>query len=370
MVYKKYLFSPGPVMTSDRVKSALIQPDICHRRQIFEQIYRRVRNNLLKLYRADDRYVAVVISGSGTAANETALSSIIKDDEEVLLVKNGEFGERLEEILTCYHKPLCVLNYNWGQLPEVNDIKEVLQEKTSIQWVCIVYHETSTGMINPVRQVGEIVSKLQRKLYVDCVSAVGGEDINVVRDHIDVCSGVPNKAVAGIPGVSFIVSRREIIPSEAEVPVKNIYLNLQKHIRMADKCDQTPNTPSVAVIVALDEALQELLDEGLENRIQRYRNCARVIRQGIKNLNLQTIIPDELCSNTVTSVFLPENLKLDDLINELDERGYVVYPGKRHLYDQNMFQIANMGQIQVTDCHDFLVELEETLEHLGRKDVS
>ena len=133
-------------------------------------------------------------------------------------------------------------------------------DKPEIQWVCMVYHETSTGMINPVREVGELTQKLHRKLYVDCVSAFGGEDINVVRDHIDVCSGVPNKAVSGLPGVSFVVARRSSLPSKEDVPVRNVYLNLHKHIAAADEKSQTPNTPSVNIIVALDEALQELLD--------------------------------------------------------------------------------------------------------------
>jgi len=102
MVERKMLFSPGPVLTSERVKASLIHPDICHRRPDFERVLRRVRANILQVFRADESYTAVVISGSGTAANETALSSIIKDNDEVLLIKNGEFGERLHDILSCY----------------------------------------------------------------------------------------------------------------------------------------------------------------------------------------------------------------------------------------------------------------------------
>ena len=365
MIEKKYLFSPGPVMTSERVKSALVHPDMCHRRPMFEQILTRVRGNLLKLYNADENYTAVVVSGSGTAANETALSSIIKDDDTVLLIKNGEFGERLAEILSCYHYRLHILDYAWGDFPDIEDVRKALIDKPEIQWVCMVYHETSTGMINPVREVGELTQKLHRKLYVDCVSAFGGEDINVVRDHIDVCSGVPNKAVSGLPGVSFVVARRSSLPSKDDVPVRNVYLNLHKHIAAADEKSQTPNTPSVNIIVALDEALQELLDEGLDNRIQRYQECARVIRQGIKKLDLKTLIPESISSNTVTSVFLPQQLSLDKFIDALDEQGYVVYPGKRHLYQQNMFQIANMGQIHVSDCLAFLSVLERTLKEMS-----
>ena len=367
MIERKILFCPGPVMTSERVKAALVHPDMCHRRPDFEKVLQRVRLNILRAFRADEAYTAAVISGSGTAANETALSSLIKDSDEVLLIKNGEFGERLHDILNCYHLRAHVLEYAWGSPPVLDDITTKLAENKDIQWVCMVCHETSTGMLNPVRQVGELTQNYGRRYYVDCISAVGGEDINVVRDHIDACSGVPNKAVSGLPGVGFVVARREIIPALEEVGRRNIYLNLQKHLEIADKLEQTPNTPSVTMIVALDEALQELLEEGLEKRIERHRECAFLIREGVRRLNLRILIPDHLASNTVTSVFLPEGISVDKLVDELDCRGYVVYPGKRHLYEQNMFQIANMGQIQAEDCRVFLGVLEETLNELIAK---
>jgi 2-aminoethylphosphonate-pyruvate transaminase len=364
MIEKKMLFSPGPVLTSERVKLSLYHPDMCHRRPVFEQVFRRVRENILRVFQANEDYTAVVVSGSGTAANETGLCSVIKESDEVLLIKNGEFGERLHDILNCYRLSSHVLEYPWGTAPNLSDIACLLSENEGIRWVCMVYHETSTGMRNPVYQVGKLVKKYKRKLYVDSISAVGGEDINVVRENIDVCSGVPNKALGGLPGVSFLVAKRSSIPSFEDISRRNIYLNLQTHIAIADLSEQTPNTPSVTMIVALDEALQELFDEGLENRIKRYQECSRIIRAGVKKLNLQTLITENMNSNTVTSVFLPQSIKLEEFIDEMDSQGYVVYPGKRHLFQKNLFQIANMGQIQPQDCIEFLQVLESTLNRL------
>lgn len=366
MIEKRMLFSPGPVLTSDRVKSALIHPDVCHRHPMFERIVENIRANLLTLFSADQRYSAVVVSGSGTAANETALSSIIRDSDEVLLIKNGEFGQRLDDILSCYNYGLHVLSYPWGTLPDLDAIEAALAANERIQWVCMVFHETSTGMRNPVQEMGQLVARHGRKFFVDCVSAVGGEHIDVVRNNIDVCTGTPNKALSGLPGASFVVAKRSSVPVlGTEVPRRNIYLNLQKHIAIAEECNQTPNTPSVTMFVALDAALEELMEEGLETRIDRYRRCAQIIRDGVRALGLRTLLPDESCANTVTSVFLPDGLRLDEFIDEMDSRGYVIYPGKRHLYEQNMFQIANMGRIEPKHCRDFLRVLEETLESMG-----
>jgi len=362
---KLILFTPGPVMTSKRLKSALAHPDIPHRRRVFEEYFDRNRANLLRLFRTGDQYTAVIISGSGTAANETALSSIIKDTDEVLLIKNGVFGERLDEILSCYQYTVQRLAFPWGQLPDLKTVEDVLVKNENIQWVCMVYHETSTGMINPVHEVGELVNKYGRKYFVDCVSAIGGENVDVVRDHIDIATGSANKAISGTTGVSFVCAKRSSVPVlEEEVPRRNVYLNLQKHIEWADQRNQTPNTPSVTMFVALDVALQELFEEGLENRIERYKTCARIIRDGVRSLGLELLMPDEQCSNTVTSAFLPEGVNLDNFIDELERRGYVLYPGKGPFYDQNLFQIANMGWILPEDCHKFLSVLGDTLNDM------
>ena len=368
MIEKKMLFTPGPVMTSRRLKSVLAHPDMPHRQPAFEQIVRRIRANLLTLFRADAEYVAVVVSGSGTAANETALSSIVKPGEEVLLVKNGEFGNRLEDILGCYGYTCRTIDLPWGTLPDPAAVGAALSSNPRLGWVCMVYHETSTGMVNPVRAVGEMVRSHGRKLFIDCVSAVGGQDIDVLRDHIDVCTGVPNKALAGMTGCSFVVARRASVPTLGpDMPRRNIYLNLQKHIEWAEKTNQTPNTPAVTMFIALDAALEELMEEGLEARIRRYQECAAILRAGARALGLRVLLPDAQASNTVTSVFLPAGVMLKDFISELDRRGYVVYAGKGPFYDQNMFQIANMGWIRPADCRAFLKILARTLADMQKQ---
>ncbi len=355
MAKKILLFTPGPVMTSQALKSALAHPDMPHRRAFFEDCVNRNRDNLHKLFKADDRYTAVMISGSGTAANETALSSIIKESEEVLLITNGLFGDRLNEILSCYQYKVERLAFPWGHLPELGVVEEALVRNEKIRWVCMVFHETSTGMINPVHGIGELVRKYNRKFFVDCISAIGGEDVNVVRDNIDVCTGSGNKCISGPTGISFVCAKRSAVPTlYKEVPRRNIYLNLQNHIEWADSLSQTPNTPALTMFLGLDCVLHELFEEGLDNRIMRYKACAKIIREGLRTLGLRLLLPDEQNSNTVTSVFLPDGIKLPNFIDELELLGYIVYPGKGPLYDRNMFQIANMGWISPEDCKELI----------------
>jgi len=358
VIKKKWLFAPGPVMSSDRVKRAVLNPDICHRRPVFENLYKEIRGYLLRLFQGAPDDITVVVSGSGTAANETVLSSVLKENEAVLLVKNGVFGERLAEILKCYDILYYPVDVEWGKLPDLCAVEETLKKHKDVRLIAMVFHETSTGMINPVHDVGCLARKYGKMYMVDAISAIGGEDVNVKRDHIDFCTGVPNKALAGLPGVSFVYINRYVLNQVQEAPQRNVYLSLKKHINMAISCSQTPNTPSVFMFMSLLEVLKERFEEGLEKMIEQYKSSVAIIRNGVKELGLRCLIEDDkVASNTVTSVFLPPKMPVETFIDLLDEDGFVVYLGKGYLKEQNMFQIANMGRITPDDCQRFLNHL-------------
>ncbi len=357
MLEKKNLFAPGPVMTAERVKKAALEPDICHRRPVFEDVYAEVRNKLLKLFHAtESEYTSVVVSGSGTSSNETVISSVMEEGKKILLISNGEFGNRLKTIIECYGTGLNHVEFDWAEYPDLDRVENELLHDKDISLISMVYHETSTGMINPVHEVGKLAEKYGKMYHVDTISAIGGEDVNVVRDHIDFCTGVPNKAVGGQPGVSFICVKKDVYTKiEKTVPRRNIYLNLQHHIREAELHNQTPNTPSVVMIITLNEALDVLFEEGQENVINRYKENALIIREGLKKLGLKMLLDEEkVMSNTVTSAFLPDTIGLDDFLNKMEDEGYVLYKGKGPLLEKNLFQVANMGQIFPEDCREFL----------------
>ncbi len=364
MLEKKFLFAPGPVLTDRRVKEAALAPDLCHRRPSFENVYKEVREKLVRLFRADERnYTTVVVSGSGTSSNETVLSSVVEEGKKVLLITNGVFGNRLKGIIECYNLGLHLIEFKWATYPDLDKIEEALKNDRDISLISMVFQETSTGMINPVHEVGELAVKYNKMYHVDAISAIGGEDVNVVRDHIDFCTGVPNKAVGGQPGVSFICINKDAYKKiENAVPCRNVYLNLQHHMEEAEKHNQTPNTPSVIMFITLNEALDVLFEEGQERVIERYKEDAAIIRKGVRDLNLKFLFTDESkMSNTVTSVFLPKEKDINDFISTMEDKGYVLYLGKGPLLEQNMFQIANMGQIYPKDCREFLEVLKKNI---------
>ena len=313
-----------------------------------------------RLFQADDSYESLVVSGSGTSANETCLSSVFKGDDMALLLNNGEFGGRLDEILTKYNVPTVRLEFGWANMYDLEKIEEALKANPRITFVCMVFHETSTGMINAVHEVGLLAKKYGKRLFVDCVSAAAGQFIDVVNNNIDICTSVGGKCLGAFPGAAYICAKRDLLESVPAEQGKNVYLNLGKHYAMAKKCHQTPNTPNVTPFWALDAALDWTLDrETLAGRIARYQECAKILRDGMHAMGLKFLLPEEQMSNTVTSVFLPEGKDVTQFVLELANAGYTVYPGKGKYLAMNMFQVANMGAIYPDDCRKFLEVLKQ-----------
>jgi 2-aminoethylphosphonate-pyruvate transaminase len=353
-------------MVAPEVQLALIHKQICHRVPDFEDVIKNVQKNLLKVYKADDQYTTLLITGSGTAANETTISSAFCPTDKVLLVNNGVFGDRLEELFDIHGIPATVVRYEWGQRAVAADLEDALKQNPDITCIAMVCHETSTCIINPVKEVGELAKKYQKKFFVDAVSALGGEDLDVIRDNIDFCTCSSNKCLASLAGVGIICARKSALESLPDGKPRNAYLNLRSLYRFSRKLHQTPNTPSVTMFIALDAAVTRLLKEGLDNQIARHQRCAKTIRDGVRNMGLKTLVGDDIASNTVTSVFLPPDVDIDGFIQALEDKGFTVYPGKGPLLKNNMFQIANMGMINEEMCRLFLDTMSETLKEFSK----
>lgn len=360
-IESKKLFTPGPVMVPEKVKVASALPDIGHRRPQFEAILDDVRERIYGLYRADaSEYAVAVVSGSGTASNETLINSFA--GARFLVVRNGEFGERLTRIMDRHGVAYDTVDFEWGERPDLDAVEATL-EAAEYDVVAMTYQETSTAMINPVPEVGAIAHEHGAYFFTDAISAVGGEDIDVPGEGIDAITGVSNKALSSLTGCSFVCVRREMLDALQDGPAETMYLDLAKHVRYAEERSQTPNTPALTSIAGLDNALYVLQEEeGFEARLDRYRTCASIIRDGVRRTEgLSLLLPPGRMSNTLTSVFLPDGIDLDRFIDELDSRGYVVYPGKGPLYDDGLFQVGNMGEIYPADCREFLDALASTL---------
>lgn len=353
------LLNPGPVNVTERVRQALLKPDLCHREQEFSDLMQSIRSKLVRAFGIQNDYVAVLTTGSGTAALEMAVCSCLSEESTLLVVRNGVYGERISAMAEAYGFNTQCLDTPWGEPPVLNDIEQALKQNPKIEVVALVHHETTTGLLNPVHEIGELVRKYKKRFLVDSISGLAGDALDFNRAGVDFCVGTANKCLQGLPGVSFVLVRKTELARLGKIPERSHYFNLYKNHQAQEKGD-TLFTPAVQIHYALDTALDELLEETVKDRINRYRQAAAMLRKGFQQMGLEFIVPEGHESNTLTALKLPEGVTYGVLHDTLKEKGFVIYAGQKKL-SESIFRIANMGDITTEEFQRLLDTLKNCL---------
>ena len=317
-----------------------------------------IRAKLLQAF-APRGYTPVVLSGSGTLAVEAMVSSALPEGRKLLVINNGVYGERILHMAGAHRIPAVELRYGWTERPDLAQIEDTLRNDLAIAAVALVHHETTTGLLNPVAEVGALTRRAGRLFLLDAVSALGGEDLDLARDGVDLCACTANKCVQGLPGVAFVLVRTEVMAALQQVPRRSLYLHLPLHWEAQER-RSIPFTPSVQAWYALDAALDELLEETVAGRVRRYRAASQLLREGFARLGLKTLLPSLYQANSLTALLLPDGVTYYRLHDDLKARGFVIYEGQGKL-QSGIFRVANMGHLTLNDFRQFLQALEEVL---------
>jgi 2-aminoethylphosphonate-pyruvate transaminase len=334
---------------------------IGHREEEFSDLMGRLNQRVLDVFeiKNQSKYHPLIITGSGTAANETVLSSIGKD-KKVLVISNGEFGERLYNISKLHNRNTRHITFNWAEVIDIATVENHLQKhKTDL--IVMAHHETSTGMLNPVAVVGKLAKKYGTQFFVDTVSSASAEKVDIEKWNITYCSTSSGKAIGALPGIGIIIAEKKALDALKDVPQKIMYLNLYKLYHYSKACNQTPNTPAVHLFSALDQALGNILATGVQERRKIIAERAFVLRNGLKKLGFSFLLDEmgeAIMSSVLTTVVLPSYLSADQLKQKLKERRIVIYNGKGPLLDK-VFQVANIGELTKHDLMYFLHALEK-----------
>lgn len=352
------LLNPGPVNVSPRVQEALLRGDLCHREEEFSDLLRAIRSKLLRAFAPQD-YTSVVISGSGTSAVEAMVSSALPQGKKLLVINNGVYGERILRMAKAHRIPSVELRYDWTEPPDVGQIESTLRADPSIGGVALVHHETTTGLLNPVSELGALTRRLDRVFLLDAVSALAGEDLDLFRDQVDLCACTANKCVQGLPGVAFVLVRTAVMRAMQDHEPSSLSLHLPVHWQAQER-NSVPFTPSVQTWYALDAALDELLEETVAGRVRRYRAASQLLRAGFGRLGLRFLLPPERRVNSLTALLLPDGMSYQNLHDQLKKRGFVIYEGQGQLRT-GIFRVANMGHLSLDDFRRFLQSLDAVL---------
>lgn len=361
------LLNPGPVNVSERVRNALQRPDICHRETECAELLQGIQQKILRAFvpGTESDYVAAVVTGSGTAAVEAAVLSSIPQGNRALVINNGVYGARLSTMVNTDRLGVAELTVDWTTRPDPERLFLALDQRPEIQTVAMVHHETTTGLINPVKEIAQVVEAQHRVFVLDSVSGLGGESVDIPGAGLALVAGTAGKCIQGFPGVSFVLIRRSFLARMKAYPPRSVYLHLPFYVD-EDGNSVIPFTPAVQVLYGFDEALSELLEEGVGNRIQRFKRHAGLIRTRMAELGMQPVLPAEWQSNTLTSYYLPSGVSYQILHDRLKEQGYVIYAGQGQLAS-TIFRVANMGSLKDQDIQGFLVAFEQAVDVLANR---
>jgi 2-aminoethylphosphonate aminotransferase len=373
------LLNPGPANTSDAVKRAMTLPDICPREREFGDLIARVRDGVTRVVHQGDRYVSVLLSGSGTAGVEAAISSSVPADGRLLVIDNGSYGVRIAQIAAAYGIAHDVESFGVGGFPDLDRIARKLKERRYSQ-LAVVHHETSTGLLNPVAAIGALCRQAGVEMIVDAMSSYAGIPIDVETIGADFLISSSNKCIQGMAGLAFVICRRARLEAMTAVPGRSYYLSLAGHHRFFEQQRQMQFTPPVQILYALEQALDEYFAEGGEARHQRYVANWRALDSGMLGLGFRRLLPEAILSRILTSYIEPDHpsYSFDAMHDRLYHKGFTIYPGKGAAQAtsdgiapalrggaMSVFRLANMGDVTPDDMHAFVRAMSETLEELG-----
>ncbi len=353
------LMIPGPVQLHERIIKALGSQMISHRSKDFEEVYEYCREALKPLF--GTKGDVVIISGSGTAGMEAAIASFSKV-KRITCVSNGKFGERFAEIAWRYAE-VDHVKFEWGDSIDLDKVRESLENGSEM--VTFVHNETSTGILNPAKEICKIAKEYDALVVMDGITSVGGDEVKMDEWGVDVCIVGSQKCLGAPPGLAAVaISDKAWEFYNEKVPY---YLDLKAYVKKAEK-NQTPYTPAVPLFLALKEALKIIEEEGLENRIERHRKLAKAVREWAIEAGLE-LFPRlneySSYSNTVTAIKMPKGITDSELRGTLrKEYGITISGGQEHLKGK-IFRIGNMGNIGKREIIATLAAVESVMLRKG-----
>jgi 2-aminoethylphosphonate-pyruvate transaminase len=350
---RSLLLNPGPVTLSERVRRALLRPDLCHREPEFAELQSNIRNKLLAVYDLDPaQWAAVLLTGSGTAAVEAMVASLIPSGGTLVSIENGVYGERITRIARTHGIACRPVRHAWDAAIDLDALAATIQTNPGpADFVAAIHHETTTGRLNRLDRIAGVAAKRGVPLLIDAVSSFGVEHIRFDDWNVAACAANANKCLHGVPGAAFVIVRRGLLNPAA--PARTLYLDLASYCEAQDN-GTTPFTQSVQAFYALDEALAEFHEGGgREARREHYSALMNQVRNGLVALGVEPLIPEGESSCILSAFKLPSGVSYEALHDGLKAHGFIIYAGQGELA-RSIFRIAVMGEITSADIERLL----------------
>ena len=363
------LLTPGPLTTTRTVRESMMQEystwDVD-----YNGIVQSIRTRLVELATGDaanpDTHTAVLMPGSGTFTVESVVGSVIPSDGKLLVLNNGAYGARITTIARMLKVEAVELGQAEIEPTDLGQVEQMLAGDPEITHVAMVHCETTTGMLNPVEAVGEIVRRLGRVFILDAMSSFGGIPMSMELTGAHYLISSANKCIQGVPGFGFVVADRAMLEA-TEGWSRSHSLDLFDQWReMETNGGKWRFTSPTHVVSAFARALDELKDEGgIEARHTRYVANQKTMVKGMRALGFRTLLGDDLQSPIITSFYYPDSAEFEfqKFYDALKSRGFVIYPGK--VSHAQCFRIGSIGDVQPEDMTGLVGRISEVIDELG-----
>jgi aspartate aminotransferase-like enzyme len=381
------LLNPGPVPITDEVRTAMDDGMISHRSSEFKAIYERAQDGLDYVFErssldgesTSSGGTSLILNGTATMGMEAAVANLVdteapgassnrtqSDDEDskVVSLVNGKFGRRFARIADRYCDCTRV-EATWGESFDLDEVREAITDETDV--VTLVNNETSTGLLNPTPEVGEIAAEHDARFVVDGVTSIGGDELRVDDWNIDIAITDGQKALAAPPGISAIYVTDDVV-EDFDGESAPFYEDLDWHLRKAES-HQTPFTSAVPLFRALAVAVEQIAEEGMPDRIERHRSQAAAFREGFTAMGLELFAdadgPTEY-SNTLTAIALPDSVREapEEFFAAVEERNVSISGGQAHL-GGDIFRVSNMGNLTADQILRGVRTVGEAMDQVG-----
>ena len=363
-IKRNILLNPGPATTTDTVKMAQVVPDICPREKEFAGMMKSLRSDLLRVAHApEEKYTSVLFCGSGTINIDICLNSLLPEGKKVLVVNNGAYSTRAVEICQYYGLPHIDLRSSVFEQPDLETIRRTLDENPDIALVYTTHHETGTGILNPIREIGAMAHEHGAVFVVDTTSSLGMIPFDMEQDNVDFCMASAQKGLMAMTGLSFIIGNEAEIRRSKDYPKRSYYCNLYLQYDFFERTGEMHFTPPVQTIYATRQALKEYFEVGEEAKFARHHRVIEAIHDGLAQMGLREVIRRDIQSGLVASVLYPDdpNWNFEHVHDYCYERGFTIYPGK--ISTTNTFRLCALGTIDQPDIEAFFRVLREAFDH-------
>jgi 2-aminoethylphosphonate-pyruvate transaminase len=360
-VNDQILLTPGPLTTRTETRRAMLR-DWGSRDPAFIALTAEMRARLLAVAHGQRTHVCVPLQGSGTFIVEAAIATLVRPEDKLLVLANGAYGERIATMARRMGRPLEVLRWPEDRPVEAASVAEALRADPGLTHVALVHCETTTGLLNPLAEVAEVVADAGRRLLLDAMSSFGAIGIDLRAVPVTAVAASSNKCLEGVPGIGFALVEQATLARCADVS-SSLSLDLHDQWRGLERDGQWRFTPPVQVVAALVEALRQLeADGGPPARLARYGENCRTLVSGMRRLGFEPYLGESAQAPVIVTFRMPDRrppLRFAPFYDALAAQGFLIYPGK--LTQAETFRIGCIGALDRRDFEWLLVAVAEAM---------